>query len=68
MDISINKPAKDFLKRKFEEWYCKQVIDQLADNDEEDFELQPVDLSLSALKEEGWWICLIISVKTLNLL
>ena len=29
MDISINKPAKDFLKREFEQWYAEQVMRQL---------------------------------------
>ena len=29
MDVSINKPAKDFLKQKFDEWYAEQVIEQL---------------------------------------
>jgi len=24
--LSVNKPAKDFLKRKFEEWYSEQVF------------------------------------------
>jgi len=26
LDLSVNKPAKDFLKRKFEEWYSEQVF------------------------------------------
>ena len=43
MDISVNKPAKDFLKRKFKEWYCEQVTEKLEGNDIE-VELQPVNL------------------------
>ena len=26
LDLSFNKPAKDFLKRKFEEWYSEQIF------------------------------------------
>ena len=29
MDLSVNKPAKDFLKRRFEEWYSGEVMKQL---------------------------------------
>ena len=53
---SVNKPAKDFLKRKFDEWYSQQVIEQLDGENMDDFEnvnLQPIDLSLPALKEVG---------------
>ena len=25
MDVSVNKPAKDFLKQRFEEWYASEV-------------------------------------------
>ena len=35
LDLSINKPAKDFMKSKFQEWYgniiCKQLEDQVDD-------------------------------------
>ena len=30
-DISVNKPAKDFLKRSFEDWYSQKVSEQLTD-------------------------------------
>ena len=33
LDLSINKPAKDFMRTKFQEWYgniiCKQLEDQV---------------------------------------
>ena len=53
MDVSVNKPAKDFLKRKFDEWYSEQVIEQLDGENMDDFEnvnLQPIDITLPALK------------------
>ena len=28
MDVSVNKPAKDYLKRRFEEWYAGEVTKQ----------------------------------------
>ena len=49
MDLSVNKPAKDYLKNKFEEWYSHQVAKQLEGkcvNDLEEVELeQKLDLS-----------------------
>jgi len=28
LDLIVNKPAADFLRGKFEEWYAKQICDQ----------------------------------------
>ena len=28
----MNKPAKDFLRDKFQQWHCKQIFDQLNDD------------------------------------
>ena len=56
MDTSVNKPAKDFLKRQFEMWYSEQVVKQLEGKDTDDLEgleLQPIDLSMSVVKEVG---------------
>lgn len=56
MDISVNKPVKDFLKRQFDEWYSEQVYAQLEGEDASDLdaaEVQPVNLGLPALKELG---------------
>ena len=53
MDISVNKPAKEFLKRCFSDWYSEQIQKQLEGCDIESTELQPVDLSLPRLKELG---------------
>ncbi len=58
MDVSVNKPAKDFLKRKFEAWYSNQVMQQLHGvEDIDSFELTPVDLSYGRVKElSATWI------------
>ena len=56
MDISVNKPAKDFLKAKFQEWYSTQVMEQLEGQDCDNIEateIQPIDLRMSVLKEVG---------------
>ena len=51
MDLAVNKPAKDFLKRKFEEWYSGEVTKQLNGViDIQSTEIQPVDLSFCAMK------------------
>ena len=56
MDISVNKPAKDFIMRQFDNWYSKQVLKQLEGEDTSDLEsleLQPINLSLPEMKEMG---------------
>lgn len=52
MDLTVNKPAKEFIKKKFEQWYADQIMQQL-DDDAEIENLQPVDLRLAILKELG---------------
>ena len=61
MDITVNKPIKDFLWRKFDEWwYSQKVLDQLDGHDMDeldDVDIAPIDLSLATLKEvNGPWI------------
>ena len=53
LDISVNKPAKQFFKKKFDEWYTDQIMQQIHGQDVEEVELQPVDLSLAALRDLG---------------
>ena len=53
MDVSVNKPAKDFLRRKFQEWYSEQVMKQMEGMEIESCEIKPIDLSMSVLKEVG---------------
>ncbi len=45
LDVSVNKPAKDFMKQKFQEWYANIILKQLQDNIDE-----PVDMRLSIMK------------------
>ena len=53
MDLSVNKPAKDFLKQRFEEWYAHQVMSQLDGNEGDSPDIEPVNLGLPMLKELG---------------
>ena len=59
MEISVNKQAKVFLKRKFELSYSESVADQLEGHDVdelESLEIQPVDINLATmmLEQSGW--------------
>ena len=45
LDLSVNKPAKDFVRRKFQEWYSDKILDQLENNIEEE-----IDTRLSVMK------------------
>lgn len=38
MDLSVNKLAKDFLKRRFEEWYSAEIMKQLDGKKNEETE------------------------------
>ena len=52
LDIAVNKPAKDFLKCKFEHWYSEQVMKQLQGvADIQSVQIQPINLCLAAVKE-----------------
>ena len=56
MDIAVNKPAKDFLRKEFQQWYSEHVMKQLEGQDISDIEtaeIRPIDLGLPALKEIG---------------
>ena len=52
MDVAVNKPAKDFLKRQFEHWYSDEVMSQLQGvSDVESAKIQPVNLCMAVVKE-----------------
>ena len=57
LDLSVNKPAEDFLRGRFQEWYADQIVNQLED----DAEQQPVDMRLSIMKPLGakWLISML---------
>ena len=52
LDFSINKSAKEFLRRKFQEWFVDQIAAQLEDNAQW-VNAQRVDTRLSIMKPLG---------------
>ncbi|MCG8621550.1 MAG: hypothetical protein MJE68_06060 [Proteobacteria bacterium] len=48
----MNKPAKEFLRRKFQEWFANQIAAQLED-DIQQVNTQQVDMRLSIMKPLG---------------
>ena len=52
LDIAVNKPAKTFLKGKFEAWYAYEIVKQLEGQNGLN-EIIPKDLSLPCLKVNG---------------
>ena len=50
MDLSVNQPAKEFIKQTFQLWYVQQIHQQIAQGCS-DGELEPVDLSMQIVKE-----------------
>lgn len=52
-DISVNKHAKAFLKRQFEQWYSDQILQQVHGRNVDEAQLQSISLSLPASKELG---------------
>ena len=45
LDLSVNKPAKDFVRSQFQNWYANIICTQLESGEEE-----PVDMRLSIMK------------------
>ncbi len=53
MDLSVNKPAKDFLKRRFEEWYSGEVMKQVDESESDAVNFEPINLGLPILRDLG---------------
>ena len=53
MDLSGNKPAKDFLKFHFEDWYAEQVTAQHRGRNIMATDLGSINLLLAVFKEIG---------------
>ena len=51
IDLSVNQPAKAFLKDEFELWCSERVIEQREGRDLESTELEPISLDMVSLKE-----------------
>ena len=64
MDLSVNKSVKDFMCKKFQEWYASEMLKQ----PDEGADPKPVDLRLSLMKPLGarWLISLYDYLKEHN--
>ena len=51
MDLSVNKPAKDYFRRLFKEWCSQQISHQIQGKDIDSIELETINLGLPILKE-----------------
>ena len=52
LDLAVNKPAKEFLRQKFQEWYAQQVAEQIRLRGCH-VAIEPKNLGLPAMKELG---------------
>ena len=54
LDVSVNKPVKEYLRKQFHTWYGEQICEQLNNESQH----VPVDLKLSTMKPLGaqWMI------------
>ena len=61
LDLSVNKAAKEFLRRQFHEWYAKQICSHLQGKTTD----PPTDLRLSIVKPLGakWMVDLFNYIK-----
>lgn len=50
MDLSVNRAAKSFLEREFQDWYSKAIMKQMEDGSHEPL---PVNLSSVSMKHAG---------------
>ncbi len=49
MDVSVNRAAKAFLEREFQDWYAEQVLTSMRDEEE----LMPINLNSAEMKHLG---------------
>lgn len=49
LDVSVNKSAKEYLRRQFQQWYSDQVCNQLNKKES----VNPVSLQMAVVKPLG---------------
>ena len=54
MDISVNKPAKVFLRNEFQHWYLEVVYKQIQEENVDAVNITPIKLGLPIMRELGW--------------
>ena len=53
MDISVNKPAKEFLRKEFQQWYSEKVQERIEEEGVDAVDITPIKLEMPILKELG---------------
>ena len=53
MDISVNKPAKDYLRKEFQNWYSEKLMEDVEDDNSDIADINPINLGMPTLKELG---------------
>ena len=52
LDLSVNKPIKGFLRRRFQTWYADEIVKQLQKGTDVS-KIQPADMCMSTVKPLG---------------
>ena len=50
IDISVNKPAKEFLKDEFHNWYVDEMLSQIDDSQQNNVHFKSVQFPLGQMK------------------
>ena len=50
LNLSFNKPVKDFMRGKFQEWYANQVLQNYGDESDGCTSPRPVQFPMSQMK------------------
>ena len=53
LDLSFNKPVKDFMRGKFQEWYSNQVLQNYEDEPSGCAGMKPIQFPMSQMKPLG---------------
>ena len=53
MDISVNKPIKNYMRKEFQEWYAEQIVSQIDSSNDTDSDIEPIKYPLPVMRELG---------------
>lgn len=49
----MNKPAKDYLRKEFQNWYSEKLMEEVEDENSDIADISPINLGMPTLKELG---------------
>ena len=53
MDISVNKPAKVYLRNEFQLWYSEKVLERIEEENVDAADITPIKMGLPIMRELG---------------